>query len=180
MILSDKFKTNYQFKLGKELLHSDEAMIELILTWCDKLKVSDTRQVAYILSSIFHEGAGHFKPIEEIGKGKGKPYGTPNASGKTYFGRGLIQCTWDYNYAKFKRLLGVDLIDKPELALVPDISVQIAVRGMKSGLFTGKKLDDYFNLEKEEPVNARRIVNGQDKAVLIANYYVKFLDLLTT
>ncbi|MDP9855941.1 hypothetical protein [Agrobacterium tumefaciens] len=50
--------------------------------------------------------------------------------------------------------------------------------GMLEGLFTGKKLTDYFNLKKDDPVGARAVVNGRDKAKLIAGYYKSFLDAL--
>ena len=180
MILTEKIIHDYPLKMGKELLQSDEAIIELIFWWCEKLKVTDVRHIAYILATIFHECAGHFKPIEEYGKGKGRPYGKPNDSGKTFYGRGLVQITWAENYARFGKLLGIDLTGKPELALDPVVSVQIAVKVMKSGLFTGKKLSDYFNTEKEEAVKARKIINGTDKAVLIGTYYRKFHELLTS
>jgi hypothetical protein len=39
-----------------------------------------------------------------------------------------------------------------------------------NGSFTGKKLADYFNPNLEDWVNARRIINGKDKANLIAGY----------
>ena len=34
------------------------------------------------------------------------------------------------------------------------------------GVFTGKKFGDYFNKTTEDWVNARRIINGLDKANL--------------
>ena len=40
-----------------------------------------------------HECANTYRPIEEIGKGKGRPYGTPTSNGKTYYGRGFVQLT---------------------------------------------------------------------------------------
>lgn len=36
--------------------------------------------------------------------------------------------------------------------------------------FTGKKLERYFNPTTEDWVNARRIINGLDKANAIAGY----------
>jgi putative chitinase len=47
---------------------------------------------------------------------------------------------------------------------------------MIKGMYTGKKLSDYFDKNTDDPVNARRIVNGTDKAKLIAKYYENFLD----
>jgi hypothetical protein len=41
---------------------------------------------------------------------------------------------------------------------------------MTKGLFTGKKLNDYINNTKTDYVNARKIINGLDRANLIASY----------
>ena len=48
----------------------------------------------------------------------------------------------------------------------------LAMVGMMLGLsdrgdFTGKALEHYFNDTTDDPVNARRVVNGEDKALLI-------------
>jgi hypothetical protein len=42
--------------------------------------------------------------------------------------------------------------------------------GMAEGWFTGKKLGNYITLDKSDFANARRIINGTDKASLIAGY----------
>jgi hypothetical protein len=41
---------------------------------------------------------------------------------------------------------------------------------MTRGIFTGKKLDDYFNAKTDDWINARRIINGTDRASLVADY----------
>jgi hypothetical protein len=41
-------------------------------------------------------------------------------------------------------------------------------------------LENYFNDKKEDWVNARRIINGTDKAELIAGYGKKFMGSLKT
>ncbi len=63
---------------------------------------------------------------------------------------------------------------KPELACQPDIALYIAIHGFKTGAFTGKKLENYINTQSTDYVNARRVINGLDKADLIAGYAVKF------
>jgi hypothetical protein len=50
--------------------------------------------------------------------------------------------------------------------------------GMRKGIFTGKKFADYFSANKTDWVNARRIINGTDKARLIAEYAQDFYDFL--
>ncbi len=51
----------------------------------------------------------------------------------------------------------------------PDLAVKALVIGMQRGSFTGRKLSDYINGSSVDFVNARRIVNGLDKASTIAS-----------
>ena len=89
-------------------------------------------------------------------------------------GRGLIHITGRRNYADWSQRLGVDLISHPELAEQLDHAARILVEGMVKGTFTGKKLQDHINSHQRDFVGARRIVNGTDKAALIAGYAEKF------
>lgn len=57
---------------------------------------------------------------------------------------------------------------EPELLLVPRISFLDAVDGMLTGRYTGKPLFLYVNHHQTDYVNARRVVNGTDKAQPIA------------
>jgi len=181
-----KFFTTIRPLFGK-LTDSQVKAIEFILSyWEAQSLVTDIRQFAYILATIQHETANTMLPIEEYGRGKGLTYGTPDPVTKqVYYGRGYIQLTWKANYEKFAHLLGANLIVKPELALNPDISIQIAFIGMKNGMFTGKKLDDYIYKDKIDFVWARSIVNGKrkgeplpDKAELIASYAKVYWEAL--
>ena len=139
--------------------------------------------LAYILATAHHETGTTFEGVEEWGKGKGKDYGrkirmdrkpytTPD---KLYFGRGLVQLTWFENYEKAGKKLGLDLLNNPELALNLDNGVKILFLGMIEGWFTSRKLGTYFTATKTDFINARRIVNGKDKAHLIAGYANKYL-----
>jgi len=142
----------------------------------------DKRWLAYMLATTYHETAKTMWPIEEFGKGKGRAYGlkikqnkepyeTPD---KLYYGRGFVQLTWYENYDKFGKKLKIDLLDNPSLALSLPISTKIMFLGMTQGLFTGVNLGRYFNDEREDWLSARKIINGMDKAELIANYAKKF------
>lgn len=154
--------------------------------------------LAYTLASEFRETGGRMQPVRETfatsdagaikaldkayAAGKlgqvGEPYWRKDKDGKSWYGRGRIQITHKQNYEKLGKRLGVDLVGNPDLALDPVISARITIVGMLEGLFTGKKLPDYFNGNKSDPVGARRIVNGTDKAKLIAGYYQNFLDAI--
>lgn len=161
------------------------------LTACEKSGLTDIRWLAYMLATSYHETAKTMQPIEEYGKGRGKPYGQKlrhdrkpyTFPDKLYYGRGDVQLTWYENYEVMGKLLGIPLLEQPELALKPDISAQIMIEGMTRGKsnrgdFTGVSLENYFNATKDDPVRARRIINGLDKANLIAGYHDKFLTAI--
>lgn len=145
---------------------------------------ADRRWTAYGLATAYHETAHTMQPIEEIGHGHGRAYGKPAGRyGKVYYGRGYVQLTWLENYERADTelhesgFLEGSLVQRPELAMRPDIAAAIMVRGMTQGWFTGHKLADYFPLAaptKSDWVNARRIINGTDQAWKIANYAKNF------
>lgn len=143
--------------------------------------------VAYMLATAWHETASTMQPIAEYGKGKGRPYGKRiDVHGgrysdrlPIYYGRGYVQLTWLTNYVLMKNRLGVDFVNKPELALVPKHAADIMIIGMLEGSFTGKSLQTYIKYGLHfEFVNARKIINGTDRDKLIAGYAVNFLDSL--
>ncbi|WP_234262251.1 peptidoglycan-binding protein [Klebsiella aerogenes] len=132
--------------------------------------------LAYILATTYHETATTMQPIAEYGKGAGYPYGVPDpVTGQTYYGRGYVQLTWKDNYLKAQNEVvnfntwehDVDLVNNPDLALVPWVAAQVAINGMAGGWFTGKKLSDYLTPTSTNYYDARRIINGTDKASTI-------------
>ena len=148
--------------------------------WEAKYAEGDDRWLAYALATTYHETDQHMQPIEEYGKGRGMPYGKPDpTTGKVYYGRGFVQLTWERNYKTMSDLLGVDFVDHPELALELDNATNIMFIGMIKGLFTGRSLGDYFNSTTDDWVNARRIINGLDKAQAIAMYGHNFYSAIS-
>jgi hypothetical protein len=85
-----------------------------------------------------------------------------------YYGRGYVQLTWKSNYQDWTNRLGVNLVNNPKLALEPQYASQILVKGMLLGTFTGKKLANYETSSGYNYTEARRIINGTDKAANIA------------
>lgn len=150
-----------------------------ILDEWEKSGFSDIRWLSYLLATTYHETARTFKPLEEYGKGKGRTYGIPDATTKkVYYGRGFVQLTWKANYDKQSKKLGVDFVNYPEKVMEPTYAAKILIHGSADGDFTGRSLGTYFNANVDDPTNARRIINGTDKAALIAGYHTKFLKAL--
>ena len=134
---------------------------------------------AYVLATAAHETAGQLRPVREYGKGAGMAYGKPGRNGgQVPYGRGDVQLTWDTNYERADRELGLGgrLVADYDLALDPEISARILVAGMEGGWFTGKGLRMFVAEvgRREQFVAARKIVNGTDKAELIAGYAETF------
>lgn len=177
-----------------------DGMNALFRCWAShKIAGADNnRLLAYVLASVFHETGGRMLPVREtlastdagaiaalekawkagkLGQVK-TPYWRKDKDGKSWFGRGDIQLTHKRNYEKLGKRISVDLVGNPALALDVDISAEIAIVGMLEGLFTERKLTEFFNLKKDDPIGARAVVNGTDKAKLIAGYYKSFLDAL--
>lgn len=138
------------------------------------------KELAYVFATAYFQSAGTFYPsVCEYGRGKRKKYGNPDSStGHIYFGRGLSQLTSKDNYEKFSKILKIDLVNNPDTALEIKYSVKILMIGMRDGIFTGHKLSDYFNENCSLWVGAREIINGKNKANLIAQYAIKFYETL--
>jgi hypothetical protein len=148
--------------------------IKYITQECKKQGVTK-EQAAYVLATVQHETNNSFEPVEE-----GYYLKNPKAYQKTlryypYYGRGFVQLTWKDNYAKFNEILGVegtgnDLVKFPDVVLRLPVSTFILVYGMKHGTFTGLKLGNFISSTQQDYRGARKIINGLDKADLIANY----------
>ena len=160
-------------------------MVSLIVAACLNSGLL-RNQAAYCLATAHHE-TGNFKYLREIWgptaaqkryEGRADLGNTQKGDGKRFMGRGLVHITGRRNYTDWSKRLGLDLLKNPELAEKPEIAVRILVEGMKLGTFTGKKLSDYITLNKSDFKGARRIVNGTDKADLIAGYAREYDRLL--
>lgn len=184
------FYTQYKKSFGRFTTRQFNGFEDVFNAW-EASDLSDIRWLAYMLATAYHETAATMQPIEEYGKGRGKRYGLMiKHSGvayknpkKIYFGRGYVQLTWFENYEIMGRLLGFDLLNNPELALNAKIAAKIMFEGMTKGAssfgdFTGKCLEMYFNAKTEDPIGARRIINGTDKAEKIAGHYHAFKKCL--
>ena len=136
-------------------------------------------QMAYILATAYHETGGRLEPRREIRQRIAVTARQRRIKRlqdrywhSGYYGRGYVQITWKYNYLKF----GLDRC--PDKALLPEVAFDILYRGMQEGMFTGRKLNDYIFPGHTDFLRARKIVNGMDRAGLVADYALKFQDIL--
>jgi len=164
-----------------------EAMQGLPIAWC-----------AYALATAWHETAHTLQPIKEFGgpnyffrrydiKGQNPRLArqlgnTVPGDGIQFAGRGYVQLTGRANYAKAAAKLNVQLIGNPDLAMDRNVAADILRHGMREGWFTGKSFQSYLPAAglatAAQFQAARRIINGTDKAALIAGYAVSFQDAL--
>jgi len=191
-----KFFDNYRTRFGALTQDLVDA-IEVLLTLIEKDSrfsgsETDRRQLAYCLATFKWETAHTMKPIDEHGSDAyfNSRYGPQTRVGKTlgntqpgdgalFHGRGYVQVTGRRNYTKAKTLTGVDLLTDPDRAKTPELAYEIAIQGMKDGWFTGKKLGNFIkDGAPPDYENARTIINGHDKAQLIADIARRFDEVL--
>lgn len=127
----------------------------------------DANQTAYILATAYWETARTMKPVVEA-FWLSEDWRRRNLRYYPWHGRGYVQLTWEANYIKAGDKLGLDLTSDPGVVMQPEVAAQILVQGMMEGWFTGKKLPDYAGNGKKNYLDARRVVNGTDKARAIA------------
>lgn len=120
-----------------------------------------------------------------------------------YYGRGYVQLTWGFNYQRIDHKLGHGVFPNrhktkeadynkgfsisaptksiylnPAKALDQENAYVGLVWGMLKGIYTGRTIGNYVNGVKIDYYNARRVINGTDKAADIAVYAEDFETLL--
>ncbi len=139
--------------------------------------------LAYVLATAFWETAQTMQPVKEA-YWKNEAWRKANLRYYPWYGRGLIQTTWERNYVAIAVAMGLpsDTFTKnPDLLLIMEYAIPALFVGMEKGIYTGKDLDDYIDGIDEsdeedlrEYKNARRIVNGTDKAETIGKLSLLF------
>jgi putative chitinase len=141
---------------------------------------------AYALATACHETAYTMQPVREA-FWLNEKWRSKNLRYYPYYGRGYVQLTWKANYEKADRELSLDgrLNGDLDLALDPDIAAAVMVKGMQEGWFTADKSGKRHTLARHVGTtgeaasvaqfsNARRIINGTNKASKIAAEAIKF------
>jgi hypothetical protein len=148
----------------------------LILRECRRANAS-REETAYILATGYWETAKTMKPVREA-FWLSDTWRRENLRYYPWYGRGYVQLTWEENYERAGAKLGLDLTTDPDVVMKPEIAARILVVGMLEGWFTGKPLSRYINERKVDYWNARRVVNGMDKAATIANLAEQYFEVL--
>lgn len=180
---------------GGKLTQSQVDGLNIILETInsEEFQVQDVRYAAYILATSFWETGRTMEAVKEKTDKTGEAYffkmydingSRPQVAkrlgnlqpgdGIKFAGRGQVQLTGRTNYTKMGQYLKLDLINKPDLLLDSKISARVLVYGMLNGSFTGVSVKKYITTLKVDYVNARRVINGIDKAQEIANIAKSF------
>lgn len=180
---------------GRLTARQVEGLTAILDVWESSSERRDDRWLAYMLATAFHETATTMQPIREYGGNSyfTKMYDVEGANpararrmgntepgdGPRYCGRGYVQLTWKANYAAMSPIVDADLVADPDKAMDPTIACKVMFHGMVDGLFTGRRLENYFQGATEEWVNARRIINGLDRAQIVAGYARNFYSAVS-
>lgn len=187
---------------GRLTQQNVEGCNAILDAWEKSYPKEDINGLGYILATAFGETGTMRWDVKEYGgtkyytkmydirgsrPGKAKELGNLSpGDGAKYCGRGYCQITGKANYKKMSDLLqnqhpGLNLMNDPDRALEKDIAASILLVGMYGGHFTGKKLGDYFDGKphdeagmKRRRQEARRIINGTDKAEMFARVAAAF------
>lgn len=175
------------------------------IDWFAYMLATTMIETAYTFMPI-HEYGGKAYFIRRYGSqtrvGRVLGNDTPE-EGAIYAGRGDVQLTGESNYEKaeialrreyaeliadFEQRTGkrFDLtvgdqpndLNDPNNAQDPAIAYAIMSYGMRTGMFTGRKLSDYFSSTRREPLQARRIINGMDNAEKFQSAFLQFEVIL--
>lgn len=162
------------------MLNLNLGLTQAIIEEADRHNLSVSKK-AYLLATGYWETNGTMLPVREayyLGEPKGENY-RKKLRYYPWYGRGLVQLTWESNYLRAGREIGVDLIGDPDAAMDAASAVKILVIGSMQGWFSGKKLSDYFTASKCDYFNARRIINILDSAKEIAAIAAEYEAALT-
>ncbi|WP_020187778.1 glycoside hydrolase family 19 protein [Methylopila sp. 73B] len=160
--------------LSQSAVDGCDAILDAWETYGD----GDANKLAYLLATAWHE-SDRFKTMTEYASGAAyegrKDLGnTVAGDGKRFKGRGFVQLTGRRNYTDWAQRTGIDIVANPDLVKERPLAARILAQGCMLGTFTGKKLGDYIGGSKVDFPNARRVINGTDKAPLIAGYAESF------
>jgi putative chitinase len=119
--------------------------------------------------------------------GRSRLGNTQPDDGWTYRGRGMHHVTGRANYGRASDSAGMDLVAEPAGMLHLERAARVMTSGMRKGRYAGDKagrhsfarhLSSLGAATEAQFIQARRIINGLDKAAQIAGYAMRFQQAL--
>lgn len=137
---------------------------------------------AYMLATTWHETGKTMQPVREA-HWLSEAWRKKNLRYWPHYGRGYVQTTWLKNYQWLDAASAAAGLTKPgeilanlDLAMRPDVAALALRKGMEEGRYDshGKKMSQRLPMHgvatRAQYVDARYLVNIQDKAELIEDY----------
>lgn len=172
------FYATVRAKVGP-LTKEQVAGFEVLLAAVDGAPLSHR---AYMLATAWHETAKTMEPVREAFN-LSEAWRKKNLRYYPYYGRGYVQVTWITGYARLDAAAAEAGMTQPgeilanlDLAMRPDIAAFALRKGMEDGWYdsNGKKMRQRLPMAgvatKAQYIDARRLVNVQDKADLVEDY----------
>ncbi|CAH1670838.1 MULTISPECIES: hypothetical protein [unclassified Chelatococcus] len=172
-----------------------DGMTDILNEWDAHYSHLPLAYLACYLGQVFRETGGTMVPVRETFATSDKQamtrLETAWTSGKLpsvktpywrkgWFGRGRMQITHAENYAYAQAKSGLPIVADPSLMLDSKADLKVSLPGTIEGWWTRGKHRMSMYLDRPDPdfEGARRIVNGTDKAKLVATYCEAFLAAL--
>jgi putative chitinase len=135
-----------------------------------EFEINTPQRIRMFLAQVGHE-SGQLHYLEEIASGKAYEGradlgNTLPGDGPRYKGRGLIQLTGKRNYALAGLALDLDLLQQPELLLLPENACKVSGWFWKNGNLNAL-CDAGFFKELTRHINGG--LNGYDKRLMLYN-----------
>lgn len=137
---------------------------------------------AYMLATAWHETGATMQPVREA-HWLSEDWRKRNLRYYPHYGRGYVQTTWLRNYLWLDAACAAAGLTKPgeilanlDLAMRPDVAALALRKGMEEGRYDdqGKRMSDRLPMKgvatRTQYINARHLVNIQDKADLVEDY----------
>lgn len=163
-----------------------QSQVDGLETILDAIDGAPLSHQAYMLATAWHETAKTMQPVREAFN-LSEAWRKRNLRYWPWYGRGYVQTTWESNYARLDTEAAVagltkpgEILANPDLAMRPDIAAFALRRGMEGGWYDaqGKTMAQRLPVKGvatlTQYINARYLVNIQDKADLIEDYAQAF------
>ncbi len=130
-----------------------------------RYEINNGLRVSHFMAQCAHE-SGNFRYMMELGndayfqmyEGRAALGNTQPGDGARFKGRGIIQLTGRNNYTKFGPLVGLDLVNNPDLAARPENAVKIACEFWKQSTKAGLSMNQLADQDNIEVITRR--ING--------------------